>query len=53
MTEKFNMSNHYIINPDGSHWVARDEWDYYMYDRMYQGYTVETLTEEEYKKKYK
>ncbi len=46
------MSNFYITPEDWTRWVARDEWTHYMYDRLEKGYLEETLTEEEYKKRY-
>lgn len=46
------MSNFYIFPEDWTHWLANDRWDIYLYERMENGYSVETLFENEFREIY-
>lgn len=44
--------NIYIKSPDWTSWLANDRWDIYLYERMENGYAVETLFEDEFCERY-
>lgn len=46
------MSNFYLYPKDWTHWLANDRWDIYLYERMRDGYVVETLFEDEFRERY-
>ena len=46
------MSNFHLFPKDGTCWLANDVWPHYIYERMRDGYVVETLFEDEFRERY-